>query len=200
MSLNQPRCRWLIGILLFVSLAVNVFLAGWVFGDGGFTRAKPARGLFFEMFDEKAKQLAEPQRKAVQAILDEYQPQLKKRMKRVMKSRELVDSMLRAKDYTRDEAEVAFDTLQEHSFEAQELAQEMMLDIADALPPADRATFLERPQDMRGRGAEFRTKKPVAKSPVKPLAKQQSEAPAHAPDGDVGVQSEHPPESMKTAH
>lgn len=182
MSFGRSNCRWLLGGIFFLSLAVNVFLAGWLFGDDGFSThaPKPPRGLFFESFNEKAKSLAEPQRSAVQDVLSQYQPQLKKRMKRVMKAREEIDALLRSPNYSREEAETAFDRLQQYSYDAQELAQDMMLDIADALPPQDRASFLERPKETRGRGAEFKSK-------PKPSASHHAPVPAAQTQGTTNT-------------
>jgi len=165
---NGLKTRWIIGGLLFLSLAANLFLGGWLFGSDAF-RAPHAgeRGAFFEAFNDKAAALPEPERAVVKEVLARHQPGLKKQMKRIMKSRDAIDRMYKRKNYSRGEAEERFNQLQEQSITMQQMAQAMMLDLADMLPPSKRAAFMERPKDMRGRGEEFRAKpKPKAKAPT----------------------------------
>lgn len=155
---NCSRSGWIIGGVLFASLALNLFLGGWLFGADKFNEPPAPRGMFFEAFNQKAETLAEPERAAVKEVLARHQPQLKKQMKRIMKSRDAIDRMYKREDYSRAEAEERFATMQEQSITIQQMAQAMMLDLADVLPPEKRAAFMERPKDMRGRGAEFRPK------------------------------------------
>ncbi len=166
---NCAKTRWFFGGIFFASLALNLFLGGWLFGDGGFQKGPSSggRGAFFEAFNDKAAALPEPERAAVQKVLNRHQPGLKKQMRRIMKSRDAIDTMFQRKDYTRAEAEERFALMQDLSIEMQEKAQSMMLDLADALPADQRAAFMKRPKDMRGRGEEFRhppKKTPVAKA------------------------------------
>lgn len=165
--MSTRKSSLLIGVVLFVSLAANLFLAGWVFGQGGFPPRHAPKGMFFESFNRKAESLPEPQRSQVKDILDFYQPELKKQMKQVMKTREQADKLFKRNDYSREQAEESFNDMQDESLRMQQMAQEMMLDIADVLPPEQRASFLERPKEWRGRGAEFKGKKkpPEAKPP-----------------------------------
>src|SRR6478736_4340273 len=99
--MSTRKCSLLIGVVLFLSLAANLFLAGWVFGDGGFHRPSP-KGMFFESFNRKAESLPEPERSKVKDILDFYQPELKKQMKHVMKTREQADKLFKRNDYSRE--------------------------------------------------------------------------------------------------
>lgn len=154
---NCTTKHWIIGIVLFASLALNLFLGGWMVGADKF--APPphgGRGAFFEAFNAKADALPEPARAEVKKILAEHQPKLKRQMKKIMQSRDAIDRMYKRKDYSRAEAEERFASMQQQSIRMQELAQAMMLDLADALPPEQRAKFMERPKDWRGKGAEFR--------------------------------------------
>jgi uncharacterized membrane protein len=145
------------GIVLFASLALNLFLAGWLFGADKWDKAPPPRpGAFFESFNKKAEALPEPERTEVKKVLKQYQPKLKKQMRQIMQSRDALDRMFKRKDYSRAEAEERFNLLQEQSMTMQDLAQAMMLDLADAVPVEHRAKFMERPKEWRGKGAEFR--------------------------------------------
>ena len=156
---NCSTRNWLIGGVLFASLALNLFLGGWVFGADTFS-SPPSNGrsAFFEAFNEKADALPEPERAEVKAVLARHQPGLKKLMKRIMKSRDAIDAMYKRADYSRAEAEERFAAMQVQSITMQEKAQAMMLDLADVLSPEHRAVFMERPKDWLGKGAEFRTK------------------------------------------
>ncbi len=150
------KSRWLIGGLLFVSLALNVFLAGWV------TSGHPPHPLphgpmmFWDSFNDKLKNLPDPARASVKKVLDTYRPQVKAQMNEVMKSRDAIDRMFARDDYNRADAEKRFADMQQKSAAMQQLMQKMMLDVADALPPEHRARFMERPKELRGKGDEFR--------------------------------------------
>lgn len=161
--MSKNTHRWWIGGLLFASLALNLFLGGWLFGADAF-REPPrhgGKGMFFQMFNEKAETLPATEREAVKEVLARHQPGLKRQMKRIMRTRDAIDAMYKRDDYSRSEAEERFATLQEQSIAMQDMAQAMMLDLADVLPPEQRARFMERPKEWRGKGAEFRSKPPV---------------------------------------
>lgn len=161
MTVSTKQCR-LFGIVFFISLALNLFLAGWMFGGDMFHRPPPphggGRGMFFERFEEKVAALPPESRGEVQAVLKRYQPKLRKQMKGIMQTRDAIDAMYKRPDYSRGEAEERFDQLQQQSLTMQELAQEMMLELADVLPPEQRATFMERPKEWRGKGDAYRDK------------------------------------------
>lgn len=146
--------RWFIGGLLFASLALNLFLGGFLLGDDKFPPPPP--GGPFAAFNEKAERLPEPARDAVKKVLAEHQPKLKKQMRKVMKARDALDTMFKREDYSRAEAEARFEAIQKESLLMQELAQAMLLDVADAVPAPERAAFMERPKEWRGKGAAFR--------------------------------------------
>lgn len=149
--------NWLLGGLLFTSLAFNLFLAGWLFGSGQLPPPPSNdRGAFFEAFTQKANALPEPGRTEVKKVLATHRPALRKQMRKIMKARDAIDTMFKRKDYSRAEAEERFATLQEQSITMQQMAQAMMLDLADAVPAEHRAAFMERPKEWRGKGAEFR--------------------------------------------
>lgn len=161
---QKTKCRWLIGGVMFLSLAVNLFLAGWVFGADKFHEPRGGKGMFFEAFNQKAETLPPEEKAAVKEVLSRHQPQLKKQMKRIMKTRDAIDAMYKRTDYSRAEAEERFTVLQEQSIAMQEMAQAMMLDLADVLPAEKRAQFMERPKEWRGKGDEFRKRPTTPKS------------------------------------
>jgi Spy/CpxP family protein refolding chaperone len=171
---NCSKRSWVIGVVLFASLALNLFLGGWLFGGGtpSATSSPTSRGMFFESFNQKVATLPEPERSKVQQVLDFYQPELKKQMNYVMRSREAADKLFKSKNYQREDAEEVFNEMQFESMQMQQMAQEMMLDLADVLPPEHRAKFMERPKEWRGGGKEFKSmpKKPVAAKAPKPAA------------------------------
>lgn len=163
--MSSCRGRWWWGGLLFASLALNLFLAGWLFGGDHF-RAPPQRGpgAFFASLERKADALPEPTRSNVKQVLATHQPELRKQMRRTVKTRDAIDRLYKRADYNRAEAEQQYAILQAQSLVMQEKVQAMMLELADELPQESRAAFMERPREHRGRGDEFR---PRAKPPAR---------------------------------
>ena len=57
-----------------------------------------------------------------------------------------VDALLKSDAYNREEAEVLFAKLSESAQRSYRAAQVMMMDIADALPPEQRALMMPKPK------------------------------------------------------
>ena len=160
--------RWWVGALLFASLALNVFFGGWLFT--GHPPLEPhGPMMFWDAFNDKLQGLPADERASVKKVLDAYRPKVKAQMKEIMQSRDAIDQMFASSDYNRAEAEKRFADMQEKSVAMQQLMHQMMLDVADALPPEHRANFMQRPKALSGKGEEFR-EKPAGKAAVKNAA------------------------------
>ncbi len=143
--------RWWGGVVLFVSLAMNVFLLGWLFGDGQWREPPRERGMFLERFQDKMEQLPAEHRAAVKPVIARYMPRMKQQMSAIRETREALDTVLKRDDYRRADAEAIFRRMDEQMRSMQSLVQGMMLDVADVLPADARTAFLDRPE-RRDRG------------------------------------------------
>ena len=154
--------RWVIGALLFASLALNVFLGGLVAGgptDEGHQPPPPGKFKMFDSMNDRVKTLPKADQPKVQEVLNRYKPTVKQQMAQMMDSRDAMDKLFADPNYTRAQGEAAFAAMQKQGVATQQTMQTMMLDIADVLSPAERASFMQRPKEWRGHGDEFRAKK-----------------------------------------
>ncbi len=132
---------WWLGALLFLSLAINAFLAGWLLSPkptGEATRSPAFRQLL-----EQVKALPEPARSEARQIIRAYGPELRSQARALRQARGEVRVLLAGPDYTRETGTAQFARIREQSTELQTLAQRMMLDIADKLPAEERARLVE---------------------------------------------------------
>ncbi|MDX1974543.1 MAG: periplasmic heavy metal sensor [Rickettsiales bacterium] len=135
--------RWLIGAVLFVSLAANATLVGMLMG-----RSVPApvaeRLRPMEMVLERVESLPEPEQEKVRAIIQQTRPQIVEATLQLRDARKDMFAFMGSAEYTREAGEKRFAELRAHTNATQKLAQTMMLDIADALTPKQRAEFVKR--------------------------------------------------------
>lgn len=136
----MKKSGW-IGALLFLSLATNAFFAGWVLSPK--PTVQPPRSPILRQLAAQVKELPEPARSEARQIILAYRPELRARARTLRQARREVGSLLASPDYTRDTVAAHFERVREETAQLQTLAQRMMLDIADRLPPKERAELVE---------------------------------------------------------
>lgn len=130
---------WLTGALLFLSLAVNVTLGAMLLGKSSRPLQRPGKIIMSQL-----RQLPEPQRSQAQTMFRRELPNLREL---VMQNSELRRENFRyiaSAEYTRPEAEKRLAQLREQTTALQTAAQKLILDVADMLPPEQRAQLLKR--------------------------------------------------------
>lgn len=163
MSSNK-KCA-LFGIVLFVSLACNLLALGYVVGKPPRPPEGKHKGPHFEMMAEQAKQLPPAQQQLVLDIIDKHRDSIRDAFKEKQTAFYALMKFMKSNDYNRTEAEAGFAKLSEASSHAYGAAQAMMMDIADALPPEERALMMPKPREHGG--DKWGARKP-AKPPVIP--------------------------------
>lgn len=136
---NKKRC--LVGILLFLSIGLNLFLAGVLVGrpDHGPRMKGP-----MNMMGEQIGRLSPEHRDKAQAILEDYKPKFRTQMKEVSKTRKELDALLRSDHYSREAVQAKFDELSDDYRTLHRTGQQMMLDLADELPAHERAKLMPK--------------------------------------------------------
>ncbi len=135
------RTTWWIGALLFLSLATNAFLAGWILSPQA---AEPSsRAPAFRQLMERVRTLPEPERDEARQIIRAYRSDLRARARALRQARQEVRALLTDSEYSRAAADAQFERVRQRTAELQSLAQRMMLDIADKLPAEERARLAD---------------------------------------------------------
>ena len=96
---------------------------------------------------KKLRQLPQPERRAVFAILKQSRPELRQNLADIKQARLDLANYIASPGYNRAEAQKRFDDLRAKTERSQTIAQQMVLDAADRLPPQDRAKLLKRGGD-----------------------------------------------------
>jgi uncharacterized membrane protein len=144
MTLNRPTV-WL-SLLLMVSLAVNLVMAGWVMG----MRRHPA---FQEMNDEGrppfARGLTENKnRKGVnlppqaKELLENHRPRMKEKWRAMREQRKVIESLLAAETIDKPALEAALQELAERNRALQQEGHSLLLEMAETLPPEERKALI----------------------------------------------------------
>ena len=134
---------WKTGALIAVLLALNV-LQGAVLA-GLFFKSRMARHEAAPVIltEEKIAQMPPQTQAAVKASLAQARPVLRARLTEVRKARRELKHYIASPHYNRAEAQKRFEALREKSNQAQMVAQDMLLNAADKIPPADRADVVQ---------------------------------------------------------
>ena len=141
---------WLLGGALLLSLAANLFMAGWLVGrPHGHTsseqiEAPDRHGLRLKHLMAKLEKLPPEQRSAVRQLLREYSPQLHELGKRNKLAHQALQEQITQPELPRAALEASFARQRELQNEMQTLMQQMLLDIAEQLPPEQRVMLLKR--------------------------------------------------------
>lgn len=156
------RMRLLVGAVLFLSLAANLFMAGWLLGSGPAPEALPewgqrrtGQGPLRGMLAQ-ARAMPGPEGVEVRAILRRQLPPLRRQMRALRQAREAVRAEFAAAELSRPAAEAALTRLREESDRLQGLAQGLILELGQRLPPETRVRLLERSLE-RGMGGADRS-------------------------------------------
>jgi uncharacterized membrane protein len=130
--------KWLWGAILVASLAGNLILGATVTGMTLQRHFHP-----FSVAMKKIKTLPADERKAVHLIAKQEAPQLRQSLKTAREARQSLAAYIAGPDYNRAEAQRRFDDLRAKTAQSQLIAETMFLDMADKLPPQDRAKLLD---------------------------------------------------------
>ena len=134
---------WIIGLVLFVSVALNMTLASMLIGKQASQQFQPMH-MALDMLDD----LPEASRKKATDILMEDRLSLSEKMQEFLRSRQNMKAYLASDEYRRKEAEKKLAELRQKTTTLQEAAQAMILDIVDSLPPEERAAILKKDERM----------------------------------------------------
>lgn len=125
------------GILLFLSLTLNVFLGGMVAGNRS-SEATIQRLEKLATTLSAFRELSPASREKAKAILKRDWPEIKQRLAEIRDTRAEVKEMLSRPEYDRAALEGKFADLRRLTTEAQTRGQTMAADIADAITPEER--------------------------------------------------------------
>lgn len=145
--MNKP---WLLGGALLLSLAANVFMAGWLGGRPpshmplGQMEPPGRHGPRLQHLMDKMDTLPAAQRREVRQLMREYAPQLRELGQQNKQAREALQRLIAQPELPRAELEAGFAQQRELQGQMQTLMQKMLLDIAEQLPPEQRARLLKR--------------------------------------------------------
>ncbi len=141
---------WLLGGALLLSLAANLFMAGWLLGRpaaplAAAQMAHPERpGPALQRLMQRVETLPPAQRREVRQLMRQYAPQLRALGEQNRQSRETLQQLISQADLPRAELEAAFARQRQLQEQMQSLMQQMLLDIAEQLPAEQRARLLQR--------------------------------------------------------
>lgn len=142
--------HWLLGGALLLSLAANVFMGGWLLGrphghmPPGQMEQPGRHGPRLQHLMQRMDKLPEAQRNAVGQLMRQYAPQLRELGQQNKQTREALQKLIAQPDLPRAELEAGFAQQRELQGKMQALMQQMLLDIAEQLPPEQRARLLKR--------------------------------------------------------
>ena len=132
------KSKWILGILIVVLVAGNLILGATVAGMTLQKRFHP-----FSVAMKKIKTLPPEERQAVHLIAKQEAPQLRQSLKTARTARMDLAAYIASPAYNRAEAQRRFDDLRAKTAQSQVIAETMFLDMADKLPPQDRAKLLD---------------------------------------------------------
>jgi Spy/CpxP family protein refolding chaperone len=140
--------RTLTGLLIFVSLALNLFFFGWFFSHPWAHHPHRNPPPFTRMM-EQVDRLPQPEQAQVKAIVASYKPQLDAQMERLQTSRDKLQKILRSEHYRRAEADAQFDAMQADRTRIHAIVKKMLLDVNEKLSPAERVQIMPPPDERR---------------------------------------------------
>ena len=142
--------HWLLGGALLLSLAANVFMGGWIVGrphghmPAGQMEQPGSQSPGLKKLMQRMEKLPDAQRSKVRELMHQYAPQLRELGQQNKQAREALQKLIAQPELPRAELESGFAQQRELQGKAQELMQQMLLDIAEQLPPEQRARLLRR--------------------------------------------------------
>jgi uncharacterized membrane protein len=141
------KSNWKTGALIAVLLGLNVIQGAILAGLYIKTRMTQHDTAPIALSEAHIAQMPAPTQAAVKASLAEAQPVLRARLTEVRKARRDLKHYIASPHYNRVEAQKRFAALREKNNQAQIVAQDMLLNAADKLPPEDRADVVKAISD-----------------------------------------------------
>lgn len=135
---KQKKNNW-IGVCLFVSLAVNVFLAGVVFGRGG----TAPRGEKMVAVIGSLKEISPESRARAKELVKADWPKIQEDLKDIRAKRQEVRSLLEQPAYDAVALEQSFADLRGAVGDMQTEAHRLIVKIAAELSPEERVAFMK---------------------------------------------------------
>ena len=132
------KARWIWGAIIVVLIAGNLTMGATLIGINLQRHFHP-----FSVPMKNIKALPRAESKAIRRIAKQETPPLRQTLKEARAARDSLAAYLAGPDYNRAEAQRRFDDLRMKTAQSQLIAQAMFLDMADKLPPADRAKLLD---------------------------------------------------------
>ncbi len=132
------KTKWIWGAIIILSIAGNLILGATVTGMTLQRHFHP-----FSVAMKTIKTLPPDERQAVHLIAKQEGPQLRQSAKAARQARQDLAAYIAGPTYNRAEAQRRFDDLRSKTAQSQIIAETMFLDMADKLPPADRARLLD---------------------------------------------------------
>lgn len=147
---------WLIAGALLLSLAANAFFAGLLIGrptahsassmhaQGKGRSSEQGAGQHLQRLMAQVRQLPSEQRRTVAAQVRSYAPQLRELGKANQQAKQAVQQQLLAPQLNRTELEQALAHQRQLQEQIQTLSQRMLVEVAEQLPPQQRAQLWQR--------------------------------------------------------
>ena len=132
--------NWKTGAIIAVLLGLNVIQGAILLGLYIKTRHDAVP---IALSEAHIAQMPAPTQAAVKASLADAQPVLRARLTEVRRARRDLKHYIASPHYNRAEAQKRFAALREKNNQAQIVAQDMLLNAADKLPPEDRADVVK---------------------------------------------------------
>jgi uncharacterized membrane protein len=133
------RVRWLL-VLLFVSLAVNLFFAGMVTARHVFgPPPPPPPGRMISRFvDDLADELPAPDQTTLRRIFRAHQAEIEQRSAEIARSRDRVREAIVADPFERDALAAALDAANDKERELRKVLQGVLFEAASEMSPEAR--------------------------------------------------------------
>ncbi len=132
------KAKWIWGAVIVLSLGANLVLGAMLVGINLQRHFHP-----FSVAMKKIKTLPPDERRDLHAIAKQEAPALRQTLKDARAARLALAAYIASPNYNRAEAQKRFDDLRTKTGQSQMLAETMFLDMADKLPPEDRAKLLD---------------------------------------------------------
>ena len=139
-------------IVLILSLSANLFLGGLVAGKFIFDTKPPRHGPRLRLDMRNAMQVLQPTERAKAAQLWRLRrPEMRTKLRAVRQARRKLRRVLQAENTTQAQIDEAFAEVKKRGGEAQAVFQNVLRDIATALPADQRKAFFRAAFKRRGR-------------------------------------------------
>jgi uncharacterized membrane protein len=137
------KANWKTGAIIATLLGLNVLQAAILTGLYIKTQIAGHDAAPIVLSEAHIAQMPAPTQAAVKASLADARPVLRARLTEVRRARRDLKHYIASPHYNRAEAQKRFAALREKNNQAQIVAQDMLLNAADKLPPQDRADVVK---------------------------------------------------------